>query len=278
MLSYQHAYHAGNFADVIKHLTLVQLLQYLCKKDKPFFYLETHAGRGLYDLKSYEAQKNQEASCGIETVFAQQAKIDKVFIPYIDGIKKCNLPNKLRYYPGSPTLALQQMRPQDRLFGCELHPGEFLQLQKIKQRSWQSKLFFAQTDGLQQLSVLLPPPERRGLIFIDPSYEIKSDYLLVPAVVAKAYQRFSGGMFCIWYPVLNHQWHLKMLSKLATLGNKHLHVEFQLEKYAREGMNGCGVWIINPPYTLAHSLRSALRWLTTCLNPGVSTYLVKEHS
>jgi 23S rRNA (adenine2030-N6)-methyltransferase len=147
MLSYQHVYHAGNFADVVKHLTLVQLLQYFCKKEKPFFYLETHAGRGLYDLKSFEAKKTNEASGGIETVFAQPPKICDAFTPYIDGIRKCNPSGKLRYYPGSPIFALQQLRSQDRLYGCELHSGEFALLQKIKQRDWPSKLFFAQTDG-----------------------------------------------------------------------------------------------------------------------------------
>jgi 23S rRNA (adenine2030-N6)-methyltransferase len=120
--------------------------------------------------------------------------------------------------------------------------------------------------------------ERRGLIFIDPSYEIKTDYLLIPDLVKTAYQRFSGGMFCIWYPILNQQWHLHMLKKLAAIGDKHLHVEFHLEKFALEGMNGCGLWIINPPYTLAQTLRPALRWLTTCLNPGISSYQVKEYT
>ena len=132
MLSYQHGYHAGAFADVVKHLTLIRILRYLCLKEKPIFYLETHSGKGLYDLKSPESLKTGEAGEGISQLWENRSNLSEIFSPYFDSIQECNPDGELRYYPGSPLIAMQHLRQIDRLYCCELHPREFQDLQQIK--------------------------------------------------------------------------------------------------------------------------------------------------
>jgi 23S rRNA (adenine2030-N6)-methyltransferase len=275
MLSYQHEYHAGNFADVVKHLTLSRIFNYLCQKEKPVFYLETHSGRGRYDLQSQQALKTGEASGGIGQLWSHREKLSDVFLPYLNTIHDCNPNGELRYYPGSPLLALHQLRPIDRLFCCELHPQEFHELQKIKTR--EMKIHIRHSDGLQQLPSLLPPPERRGLVFIDPSYEMKTDYQFVPECVGAAYQRFNTGVYCIWYPIIDKKWHLQLVEHLSKLGvTRFLRVEFYLTKQSNLGMTGCGLWVINPPYVLASELVEALDELVKVVNPGGSSYSVNS--
>lgn len=276
MLSYQHGYHAGNFADVVKHSTLVRILDYLCQKEKPVFYLETHAGKGLYSLKSVEAIKTGEAIQGIQQVWENQQQLPDVFRSYLEALKTYNPNGSLRYYPGSPALALQQLRQQDRLYCCELHPREFNALQQIPRHRPTMKMHVSHTDGLEQLSALLPPRERRGLIFIDPSYEIKTDYRLIPQYVQHAYRRFNTGVYCIWYPILRERSHLQMVSSLAKIGHQHLRVEFNLSAATtNHGMMGCGLWIINPPHVLAAELKVALSALVRILNPGHSQFEIQ---
>ncbi len=272
MLSYQHGYHAGNFADVVKHFTLARILDYLCQKEKPVFYLETHSGKGLYDLKSVEAAKTGEAHQGIEQVWANQKQLPDVFRPYLDVIRMYNPDGLLRYYPGSPAFALQQLRQQDRLYCCELHPREFNALQQIPRQRREMKMHVSHTDGLEQLCALLPPPERRGLVFIDPSYEMKTDYRLIPEYIQNAYRRFNNGIYCIWYPILSEKSHIQMVSSIAKIGPRNLRVEFKLSDPAHPGMTGCGLWVINPPYVLAAELKVALSVLVTLLNPGISAF------
>lgn len=275
MLSYQHGYHAGNFADVVKHLTLVRILDYLCQKEKPIFYLETHSGKGLYDLKSAEARKTAEATQGIEVLWAHQKQLPDVFRPYLDTIHAYNPDGSLRYYPGSPALALQQLRQQDRLYCCELHPREWTALQQVPRHRREMKMHVSHTDGLERLAALLPPPERRGLVFIDPSYEIKTDYQSIPTYVQHAYRRFSQGVYCIWYPILSEKWHIQMLSSFAKISPRHLRVEFNLSTPTHPGMTGCGLWVMNPPYVLAAELKQALSVLVKMFNPGISTFQIQ---
>lgn len=272
MLSYQHGYHAGNFADVVKHLTLVRILDYLCQKEKPIFYFETHSGKGLYDLKSAEALKTGEAKQGIDILWHQQKELPEVFHPYLDAIKAYNPDGTLRYYPGSPAFALQRLRVQDRLYCCELHPREIDALRQLPRQCQQMKMHISHCDGLEQLSAQLPPPERRGLVFIDPSYELKSDYRKIPEYVEKAYKKFNTGVFCIWYPILREKWHVQMMSSLGIISPRHLRVEFNFSNSTEEGMTGCGLWLINPPYILSKELEQILPVLGAMLNPGVSTF------
>ena len=173
MLSYQHSYHAGNFADVVKHVTLTRIQNYMLQKDKPMLYLDTHAGRGLYDLKSQHALKTGEAALGIELLYSRRRELPAEFLPYIRCIEGLNPNNELRYYPGSPWLALQTLRQTDRFCFSELHPNEYDELQQMPHHG--KRVFYHDGNGLLQLNALLPPIERRGLVFIDPSYEVKTD-------------------------------------------------------------------------------------------------------
>lgn len=274
MLSYQHGYHAGSFADVVKHLALSRILRYMCHKEKPIFYLDTHAGKGLYDLKSPETLKTGEASQGIEQVWANQAQLSDLFSPFLDVIRAHNPDGVLRYYPGSPVFALHQLREHDRLYCCERHPREFEVLQHIPSTYSKMKIHLSHADGLKKLSALLPPPEHRGVVFIDPSYEIKTDYQLIPYEVNTALRRFGHGVYCIWYPIVNRQRHNALLTELSKMSQPHCRVEFYYTHAADVGMTGCGLWIINPPYVLAEELNMALSILVTVLNPGVSSYAI----
>ena len=274
MLSYQHGYHAGIFADVVKHVTLSRLLTYMTSKDKPLFYLETHAGKGLYDLEDKQALKTGEARQGIGLLWKQRHQLPSVFKPYIQQIEVLNPGDTLRYYPGSPAIAIHALRGQDRLFFSELHPQEFDHLQQLPHRG--KRVFYSLSNGLSQLNALLPPPERRALIFLDPSYEIKTDYRLVPATIKAAYQRFKTGVYCIWYPLVDKKLHNQLLRGLKEIGaDSNLRIEFYLTGAPQPGMTGCGLWIINPPYLLQTEIQVALETLRQLFNPGVSSYLIE---
>ncbi len=275
MLSYQHGYHAGGFADVIKHVTLVRLCAYLIKKAKPLFYLETHAGRGLYDLQSTQALKTGEAQAGIGSLWSDRARLPAEFAPYIQRCEGLNPSGTLRFYPGSPLIARDTLRNIDRLTLCELHPQEFSALEQMKRAG--KRLSVTQTNGLQHLSAVLPPPERRGLIFIDPAYEVKRDYEDLPRALKIAYQRFPQGVYCVWYPILDQQWHTQLLRRLGSIGERpRLRVELNLGLSHAAGMQACGLWIINPPYVLAEELHRVLTTLTHHWQPGTSNFLVES--
>lgn len=273
MLSYQHGYHAGNFADVVKHSILARLLNYMTKKEKPIFYFETHSGRGLYDLTSAQSLKTGEALEGIQKLWDDRKSLHAIFAPYLDVIQNSNPTPKLQYYPGSPELAICMLRQQDRLFFSELHPREFESLSQLPKQG--KRVFYSDQDGMNNLAALLPPPERRGLIFIDPSYEIKTDYRQIPLALKNAYQRFATGTYCLWYPITDNRLHQQLIRGLTEIGaNDSLRVEFYLTQADKPGMTGCGLWIINPPYVLAEELKLLLQGLRKLFNPGVSSYLM----
>ncbi len=275
MLSYQHGYHAGNFADVIKHLTLTRVLNYLTLKEKPLFYLETHAGRGLYDLEDRQALKTQEATQGIFRLWEEKHQLPHVFSPYLELISTFNQKDKLRYYPGSPAFAIHMLREYDRLFLCELHPEEFKYLKTMKHHNM--RVHYSHSDGLKELKALLPPTERRGLIFIDPSYEIKTDYRQIPQLLKTVYRRFSTGVYCIWYPLVDRKFNEQLQRGFNNIGTTHhLRVEFYLHRPSEAGMTGCGLLIINPPYVLLEELKLALEVLCRLFNPGLSSYLLEN--
>lgn len=274
MLSYQHGYHAGNFADVIKHLTLSRLLTYMVNKEKPLFYLETHAGRGLYDFKDSQAEKTGEYKQGINLLWNRKADLPPLFKPYLQLLKEINPSNELRFYPGSPTIALDMLREQDRLYCCEMHPREFEHLEKLPHH--RRRIHFSHSDGVNALSALLPPPERRGLVFIDPSYEIKTEYKQIPYAIKDAYKHFSNGVFCLWYPIVDKRLHEQLLRAMADIhADKNLKVEFYLTNSPQAGMTGCGLWIINPPYLLADEMKTVLQQLRRFFNTDRSSFLVE---
>ena len=280
MLSYQHGYHAGNFADVLKHVALLRVMRYLTQKEKPLAYLETHAGRGMYDLHDSFAKKTNEARQGVELLWESRAQLPEVFSPYIQAISQCNasdanITDVLRYYPGSPWFAMKALRAMDRALCCELHPQEFTQLKRLPHQD--VRAVFKQVDGFEALKAALPPAERRGLIFIDPSYEVKTDYQTVTKALQDAYQRFATGVYCLWYPIVDKRHHEQLLRGLKRVGAKdNCCVEFYLTKSTTAGMRGCGLWFINQPYVLDSELKFVLDTLCRVLNPGVATYKLFE--
>lgn len=271
MLSYQHGYHAGTFADIVKHFILSRIISYMVKKDKPLLYLETHSGAGLYDLQSKEALKTAEAKEGIQTLWNKP--VSALWEPYWQCIKKVNQGSELRYYPGSPMIAIDGLRKEDRMVFCELHPKEFRRLSSIETEK--KRVFFKEEDGLHSLRSLLPPPEHRALIFMDPSYEIKTEYSQIPKAIGAAYKRFATGTYCLWYPIISSYTHEKLVQGLNHIPVKDtLRLEFYFAPSHKEGMRGCGLWLINPPFVLASEADLGFSFLTEC--KAGSFYLIKE--
>lgn len=263
ILSYQHGYHAGTFADVVKHFVLLRVIHYMVKKEKPLFYLETHSGAGCYDLHGRQAQKTGESQDGVQLVWQHKDKAPAVFISYFETIKKSNKGNNLTVYPGSPLFAMENLRDNDRLIFCELHPREFERLAQLPKTK--KKVFVSHEDGIKGMSAKLPPHEHRGLIFIDPSYEMKTDYTEIPKAIYQAYKRFSMGVYCLWYPLIDAYTHEKFLRGLDSIAAKDsLRMEFYFgEQDEKRRMRGCGLWIINPPYTLAEEVKLGFEFLLT---------------
>lgn len=247
MLSYQHSYHAGNLADVHKHAVLACALAYMGQKDKPLTYLETHAGRGLYALDASEALKTGEAAAGVERVLAENWFKDDH--PYARVLAQVHQRYGPHAYPGSPLVAALLMRPGDRAQLAELHPQEFAALTEAM---LPFDAHCRQMDGTDMALALTPPDPRRGLMLIDPSYEIKADYAALPRLIALVNRKWNVGTIMLWYPILADHRHRVMLSELeATNFPKALRHEVRFAP-ARDGhgMIGSGVFVVNAPYGL----------------------------
>jgi 23S rRNA (adenine2030-N6)-methyltransferase len=248
MLSYQHIYHAGNFADVQKHAVLIKLLQVLAQKPQKFCVLDTHAGRGLYDLGSAEAQKVGEFQSGIMPFWEARQK-NSPLSDYLKVVEEFNSGNELKIYPGSAKIARHLMRAGDDLTLIERHPGEFAELQNSFKGVPHVKI--EQKDGFQCLANDMPLAGRRGLVLVDPSYEIKSEYADLPKHLRQALKKWPQGQFMIWYPMLAAGLHRQMLTALRRTEIKDMLVsEIILEAPPQEsfGMYGSGLIIINPPF------------------------------
>ncbi|KNE84965.1 23S rRNA (adenine(2030)-N(6))-methyltransferase RlmJ [Aggregatibacter aphrophilus] len=267
MLSYRHSFHAGNHADVLKHIVLMLIIESLQQKEKGFYYLDTHAGAGLYRLFSQEAEKTAEYAEGIGRLWQRDdlpTEVDR----YVKLIRKLNYGGKeLRYYAGSPLLAANLLRPQDRALMMELHPSDFPLLRN------NFKAFENVTvkigDGFQQVKATLPPKERRGLVLIDPPYELKEDYDLVVKAIEEGYKRFATGVYAIWYPVVLRQQTKRMIKGLEATGiRKILQIELAVRPDSdQRGMTASGMIVINPPWTLEKQMKSILPYLSTVLAP-----------
>jgi 23S rRNA (adenine2030-N6)-methyltransferase len=245
MLSYQHIYHAGNLADVQKHALLCKMLPYLTVNEKPLSYFETHSGRGLYGLDAAEAVKTGEAAAGIDAVEALGWFDDGH--PYAQALAAVRGKHGRRSYPGSPLLARQMLRAQDRMALAELHPQEFTALDDLFSRRQANCV---QQDGYQMVMERTPPEPRRGILLIDPAYEVKSEYEAIPGFVAKLHRKWNVGVIAIWYPILTTGAHKAMLSALEVLElPKVLRHEVTFGP-ARQGhrMIGSGMFVINTPY------------------------------
>lgn len=244
MLSYQHIYHAGNLADVHKHGLLAWMLAYLTRKEKPLTYIETHAGRALYDLADPAALKTGEAAQGIEKT-ASWFPEDHPLSHCLDAVRNSHGPAS---YPGSPLIAASLLRATDKLHLAELHPGEHAALD-FALSSYPVKCY--QQDGFELAHSLTPPTPRRGLILIDPSYEIKHDYNDVPRHMARISRAWNVGVICLWYPILTKGSHAPMLTALAAAHPNALRHEVRFPPARKgHGMIGSGMFVINPPYGL----------------------------
>ncbi len=272
MLSYRHAFHAGNFADVLKHLTLVSALTYLVQKPKPICYLDTHAGPGRYLLSTGYAQTNREFAAGIGRL-VERGDAPPVIERYLHLVRAANPGGKagrkaggeLTVYPGSPAFARHLLRAQDRLLLWELHPTEAVALDRACRSDDRVRAF--PDDGFAGAIAQLPPRERRGLVFIDPPYEIKADYQRAVATLVAAHRRFATGVYLIWYPVVERRRSDALIKAVKATGIDHLH-RFELgvaPDTQGHGMTASGMLVVNPPWPLVGELESALPWLAEVL-------------
>ncbi len=260
MLSYRHSFHAGNFADVLKHTVQTLIIQYLKEKPKPFVYYDTHAGAGRYDLTTEISQKIAEYRQGIKKIW-QQEDLPELLTPYIQIIKELNPDNQLKFYPGSPLIADSLMHRNNRLELSELHPTDFMWL---KQEFKDTKnINIKQTDGYKHLISKLPPIQRRALILIDPPYELKTEYDDVIENIKLAYRKFATGIYAIWYPIVSRQQVEDFCLQFKSSGIKNiLRIELCIKPDSEEyGMTGTGMIIINPPWKLAQQMKETLPWL-----------------
>jgi 23S rRNA (adenine2030-N6)-methyltransferase len=253
MLSYQHLYHAGNLADVQKHAVLARVLDYLTQKDKPLTYIETHAGRGLYDLGAEEAVKTGEAAGGV-AVLEQAFPPDH---PYRAVLAQVRARYGAAAYPGSPMIAALALRETDSLHLAELHPQEHRALAGVM-RDWGAHLYKA--DGFQTAQALTPPTPRRGVMLIDPSWEVKDDYATVPRHLAALHRKWNVGILILWYPILTSGAHRPMLAALEANHPGALRHEVRFPP-VRDGhrMIGSGLFVINPPWGLAEECDAITR-------------------
>ncbi|UOF93997.1 MAG: 23S rRNA (adenine(2030)-N(6))-methyltransferase RlmJ [Bordetella sp.] len=266
MLSYQHIFHAGNHADVLKHIVLIHVLKHFLKKNTPFWMIDTHAGSGFYSLKE-KYFIYSEFQDGIKKLWNCTYQ-PKIVSDYLNCIKKYNVDGLLRYYPGSPYISLDFLRKKDKLRLFEIHPGELKTLEKnIKIRTDQSipKTIIKKTDGFNAIKMLLPPSSHRGIIFIDPSYEDKSDYRKVLIAIKDGLKRFCSGTYVIWYPKIGRIESKNMQLYLENLPVKcWLHISLNLRKISingSRGLLGSGLFLINPPHTLYPEILDALPYL-----------------
>ena len=265
MLSYRHSFHAGNHADVLKHCILVQLLRYLNQKEKPYWFIDTHAGAGRYLLDSEHAVKTAEFETGVGRLW-QHTDLPAMAADYVAQVRAMNSDGRLRHYPGSPWIAHELMRPNDRLRLFELHSTDVRLLDKTFAKAG-ARAAIHQVDGFHELKSVLPPPPRRGLVLIDPAYEDKRDYLRVIAALKEGISRFATGTFAVWYPQLQRGDARQLPEKLRKLPVKWLDARLTIHAPAENGfgMHGSGVFIVNPPWTLAEDLRVTLPFLANVL-------------
>ncbi len=291
MLSDRHGFHAGNHADVLKHFVLVQILDYLNQKEAAYTIVDTHAGAGLYSLDSGFAAKTSEFQTGIARLWGRK-DLPQALQSYLDIVASLNPGTQLRHYPGSPYFSEQLMREQDRLRLFELHPTESKVLQdnctelesKARQQGRRNSvrgkpILVTKQDGFDGMKSLLPPPSRRGLVLIDPSYEIKEDYKRVKASLEDGLKRFPGGVYAVWYPVLQRHEARQFADKLKRLPCKSwLNVTLAIHGPMPDGiaLHNSGMFIVNPPWTLYNTLEQVLPYLNQVLTAGEGAGYVLE--
>ncbi len=264
-MNYRHAYHAGNFADVHKHVALVAILLHLRRKETPFAVIDTHAGRGIYDLSSEEAQRSGESEEGVARLSGHEAQ-SPALAKYLEIVRSFDAQN----YPGSPLISDLLLRSQDRLAAIEKHPEEYAALRAALSPFANARAMSG--DGYAQLSRLLPPPERRGLVLIDPPYEEADELYRVAAAFADAYRRFANGIYLIWLPLKENAPADALIGELRNAGvSKLLSLTLDVGRAANEppgNLSASGLLIVNPPYALNAEMRNAGEELLPLLHRG----------
>lgn len=266
-MNYSHAYHAGNFADVLKHAVLALALSHLRRKEAPFFVLDTHAGLGAYDLASVAADKTGEFRGGVAKVM-EAADQPAELAPYLEAVRAANPDGGLRWYPGSPGLVRALLRPQDRLTAVELHPEDARTLGE--RFAGDRRVLVRHMDGYTALKALLPPDPRRGLVLIDPPFEVKDEFDRLRRGLREAFRRWPTGLYAVWYPIKDRQPVAAFHAALAAeSGPKTLVAEMLIRPEDDPfRLNGCGLVLVNPPWRLDESLAVLLPWLTAVLAGG----------
>jgi len=269
-MNYRHAYHAGNFADVVKHAVIARLVEYLKLKDKAFRVVDTHAGRGMYDLTAEEAGKTGEWEQGIGRVLSHRFARDAALLlaPYLDAVWAANPDGGLKRYPGSPWIVRKLLRKQDRLSAIELHPAEIAELKSLLAGDFQARAI--ELDGWLALGAHLPPKERRGLVVIDPPFEQESEFDRLVDGVKGAHKRWPGGTYLLWYPIKDREAVSDFRRRLADTDiPKLIDIRFELRGPSPEPrLDGCGLAVVNPPYTLEAELQVILPALLGVLRDG----------
>lgn len=267
-MNYRHAFHAGNFADVVKHAVLVRILAYLRQKPAPFRVIDTHAGAGRYDLAGEEAQRSGEWRDGIGRLVGAPiaARMRTLLAPYLDAVAACNVVGRLTIYPGSPALASAFLRAQDRLIACELEPNAAAALARNLAGDLRTKA--VAIDGWTALKAYVPPKERRGLLLVDPAYEDAGDFARLGQGLVAAHRKWASGIFLGWYPIKERTAPDALARRLRNSGiPKVLRAELSVAA-PREPtrLAACGLIVINPPWTLADELAMLLPELAAALS------------
>jgi 23S rRNA (adenine2030-N6)-methyltransferase len=283
MLSYRHAFHAGNHADVLKHFILVELIRHLSQKETGFLMVDTHAGAGVYGLDIGYATRLAEYIDGIDQLY-QRDDIPAAMVPYLNLVREFNPSGELKAYPGSPWFAQRLLRPQDKLRLYELHSSDSALLQdnfRALSRATQRRTLISASDGFIGLKASMPPQTRRGLVLIDPSYEDKTDYRTIPSALTDALSRFATGTYAVWYPQLSSSESLRFPTALKALPAKSwLNVSLTINSPQADGygMHGSGMFILNPPWTLQKTLESVMLYLVEMLGLDEGAGYVLESS
>lgn len=295
MFSYRHGFHAGNHADVLKHMVLIAVLKHLTAKPTAVSVVDTHAGAGLYRLDSEYADTSGEAKEGFLKLVASPlaAEPPPLLADYLELVASFNPSGRTRIYPGSPfvTQALLRQDPRDRLSLFELHPTDSKALAAhVDQLEHKRQVALKREDGFEGLRALLPPPSRRGLVLIDPSYEIKSDYGRVAHCLQESLKKFATGTYMVWYPVIPRPEAHELPRRLKTLANQAgkpwLHATLAIGQEAqqpgeptqRPGLTASGVFLVNPPHTLKPALQATLPAVLEVLGRGRGQSFAVESS
>jgi 23S rRNA (adenine2030-N6)-methyltransferase len=281
MLAYRHAFHAGNHADVLKHIVLAEVLKHMADKDKPYTLIDTHAGAGGYALESRYAQKRSEYRHGISALW-DRTDLPPPVASYVKLVREFNGGGPLEQYPGSPAIAQMLLRPADRLRLYELHPTDERILQSFIGRRPHTKVTMG--DGFEAIKSELPPPSRRGVLLIDPSYELKADYARVLGAVREALQRFADAVILIWVPQLQLVESAQLPQRLAHAAEAHaprgwLHARLTVDRSDARGFGliGSSMVVINPPYMLHDTMAAVMPWLTDVLGQYDGAHFLIEH-